>query len=673
MPGLTISESLDRHVQCNPDFCSLPDPNSLLEGIAKEGAGGRHPGDVNREAWHSLYATAAKEGATVGCGSFGTVNELKGFSCPRLVCKRSKNIKEKEFDYSGRSFPLAFLHDPKGWKFARGLCQGAVQEIAACVAAQGKPNVSQLRAHHCLVDPEKGPVCNLVFERMGCDAHDFLHSCKRDAWRVRQPDVERLLPQIVFGLLQLHRSGIVHQDLRPPNIFVSSGTDDPCDEATTCVVGDLGEAVCHMSPHHHYYYSNYARDYRYVARTVNIGAGVYRAPEHEEVVHGESGVPTDMWALGMTFLELLLNMIKDAPASRAMKRYLKTPEGKVVPFPFTSLFDYGSSRVQKSVVALLHSGEVWTQLLPDSLGVDGKRLIGQLLNADHTKRPQSMEAVWRSPYIERLRLRNNFRPEMEFSGKQSPTQALVKTLSTPGSPISNPPAWPVTICSNRERDAASKWCRRSFDVPHRIAERGAHAAIEATPAEVLLRMCTLGGSIGIAFSSILRAQRIFHTSRPHCESAGETLEDPELVALVLGSMSLASKVSGDEGSVYPCSLLETLISYRWSGVACPSLRQISEAECTAVNYAASCLFAPTLVSVIDLAGFDGRGEKGSVVLGMIGWHLENPGVDPTLANISGLDLLRFRRPVREWAENSGLVMKKVLTRWARSIERETPF
>jgi hypothetical protein len=512
---------------------------------------------------------------------------------------------------------------------------------------------------------------------MGCDAHRFVYSPRRASWRVRQREVERLLPQLVFGLLQLHRLGVVHQDLRSANILLSTGADDPCDETTVCLVADLGKAVCHRDPHHHYH--SRAAD---PTRVVRLGAGVYEAPEHADCSHGQSGVPTDMWALGMTFVELLLNRVEDAPATPSMTEYLESPSGKLAPRPFTALFDYSSSRVQEGVLCMFQSESrmSWEHMLPYSLGQDGRALVARLLHSDHARRPANLEEVWQSPYIRRLCRRNGFRlesgaPEMLPPPRRCP-QALASALAAHGngSPVAEAPAWPIDIRSNGERETASAWSHRSFEMGE-VGRLDGDPPLPATPAEILLRMCTLGGAVGLGLSSIFRAQRLFHTALPHGSVPdASTLGSPELVALVLASLSLASKVSGAFDVVTVCCVLETLLAYRWVGVAVPSLRQVAQAECDVVNFAGSCLFAPTLVSVIDLTDFDGRAVKGAAVVGMIGWHVENPGVDPVLANLSGLDLLRFRREVEDWVARSGLVSwKKTLAGWVRSVERETPF
>jgi serine/threonine protein kinase len=594
-------------------------------------------------------------------------------------------------------------------------------------------------SYHCLVDtPTSSVDGHLLAPRQPCDAHTWISHPSRSAWTTRRADVERLIPQLVFALLQLHNLGILHQDVRPANLLVTTPANQPATEDTECLLNDFGKAVASSHLQYQYLVPAGFRD-----SVVKLGAGVYETPEHAEFDHARSGIPTDMWALGMTLVELLLSGVADAPCSKRMRQYRQTKFGQKFPHPFHSLFCYARPAAQSEILNMLTRPRAYSKklsfglrsMLPPELGSDGRKLIAALLHQNHYLRPESMQQVWNSPYLVRLREQHEFRapsaPTPANSSSFTPAKftsvvptdkerstALCRALWDHTSTLAETPSWPIQKSDGliNWSVAQAAWWWNPSDPTYAFLRQAEHTASTATatttpnatpavtagspcssqkvslpttPAEVLLRLCTLASGSSLHLDRVFRALRVFFTGLLHlnafvdsCETGTEemdctadsralSLHNSNVVALMLASLSLADKVTGIVNFVTPAQLLETLLLVQWRYVGQPSLLQVVQAECFLLNYASSSLLVPTLISRVDLTGCPPC-DLGGIVAGFIGWHLQNPFSDPAHSEVTFQDLLALREKVDNWMPQSALNWQRALEIWKQSVRLVTP-
>jgi len=114
----------------------------------------------------------------------------------------------------------------------------------------------------------------------GGDLSEFL----RERGKVAEETARKFLTQIAAGICMLHRENVLHRDLKPQNILLSSADDDPI-----LKIADFGFARA-LQPQD-------------MAATV-CGSPLYMAPEI--LRHEPYDAKADLWSVGAILYELLL-------------------------------------------------------------------------------------------------------------------------------------------------------------------------------------------------------------------------------------------------------------------------------------------------------------------------------------------------------------------------------
>ena len=121
-------------------------------------------------------------------------------------------------------------------------------------------------------------------------------------------EVLRIVEQVAAALTAAHEVGVVHRDLKSPNVMLV-----PCDEGTRAVVTDFGIATSTLSAE---------ESALHLTRTGQVlGTPAYMAPE--QLQRGKITPATDVYALGLLIYEMLTGELPfsgDTPFSVAAQR-----------------------------------------------------------------------------------------------------------------------------------------------------------------------------------------------------------------------------------------------------------------------------------------------------------------------------------------------------------------
>lgn len=101
----------------------------------------------------------------------------------------------------------------------------------------------------------------------------------KGGWRMKQPDIEKMILQIVEGVKYMHELGVCHRDIKGLNVFM--------DKKKNIKLGDFG--ISKQNKHG-------------LMETV-VGTPMYLAPEM--IRKKKYGYKVDVWAIGV----LIYNMV----------------------------------------------------------------------------------------------------------------------------------------------------------------------------------------------------------------------------------------------------------------------------------------------------------------------------------------------------------------------------
>jgi serine/threonine protein kinase len=125
---------------------------------------------------------------------------------------------------------------------------------------------------------------NIVMEYLPWTLHDIMENFKEAMTFLPLNYIRHLLFQLLCGLAMMHSKRVIHRDLKPQNLLLS-------EDQTTIKIADLGLArTVTLNPQPY---------------TADVCTLWYRAPEIL-LTNGFYGKPSDVWAIGCIFAELLM-------------------------------------------------------------------------------------------------------------------------------------------------------------------------------------------------------------------------------------------------------------------------------------------------------------------------------------------------------------------------------
>lgn len=172
-----------------------------------------------------------------------------------------------------------------------------------------------------------------------------LHSLLRSG-PLPQPRVAALGASLAGALAYVHRTDIVHRDVKPSNVLLDRAGDPH--------LADFGIAL-------------FADATRHTAPDVLTGTAAYLAPE--QVEGGRVGPAADVYALGLVLLECLKGTpeYRGTPLEAAVARLLRTPEvPDWVPSDFAGLLRSMTSRDPASRPNAAECAQALAALTPES-------------------------------------------------------------------------------------------------------------------------------------------------------------------------------------------------------------------------------------------------------------------------------------------------------------------
>ena len=162
-----------------------------------------------------------------------------------------------------------------------------------------------------------------------CDLGDLDSYCNAKWQDARSPPVRflwRIIEQVSAGLQHCHQRGVIHGDLKPKNILVTSNAEDPNSEFPTLKLADFGSSSVNA---------------RSTDEIAQFGTWPFCSPESYE--YYRPGM--DIWALGVTIHKLAyqkypvklpsqgLDGIKKVPLNQRHEiftEYVRTMEHRVI-------------------------------------------------------------------------------------------------------------------------------------------------------------------------------------------------------------------------------------------------------------------------------------------------------------------------------------------------------
>lgn len=164
-----------------------------------------------------------------------------------------------------------------------GVPPSTIREIAVLRQLErlNHPNIVKLRdiCYGRRLERKQQLSLILVFEHIDQDLHQYLERCPPEGLSHRQ--IKHLLFQIVCGVDFLHSNRVVHRDLKPQNILVTSNGE--------VKLADFG----------------LARLYCFQTALTSVVVTLwYRAPEI--LLNSSYATPIDIWSVGCVFAELFM-------------------------------------------------------------------------------------------------------------------------------------------------------------------------------------------------------------------------------------------------------------------------------------------------------------------------------------------------------------------------------
>jgi len=167
------------------------------------------------------------------------------------------------------------------------------REIGFLNGFKGKRGIAQIIGSYCYESyGNREPIIVMV---MPCYSDELFPYLQKQPFHLRPLHKQRQIQlDLLTGLAEIHRAGVVHRDIKPENLFVNETED-----SIEAVIGDFDQAVS----------LNGDRD----ACRKFIGTDEYLAPEYRKAALSRSedallqvtGPPIDVWGMGISFYQML--------------------------------------------------------------------------------------------------------------------------------------------------------------------------------------------------------------------------------------------------------------------------------------------------------------------------------------------------------------------------------
>lgn len=163
--------------------------------------------------------------------------------------------------------------------YMKDYCQQAINEVSA-LHILDSPRIIELIDYKI----EKGVI---IMPKYSHDLFDLISECQHKGKQISSSSIQKYFTELIDGLYYMHRNCVVHLDIKPENILLTS------DHHVLYI--DFGFALC-LSV-------GIDDDNNHI--NLSKGTPFYAAPEIEYYDNGYDPYKTDIWALGITLYLLL--------------------------------------------------------------------------------------------------------------------------------------------------------------------------------------------------------------------------------------------------------------------------------------------------------------------------------------------------------------------------------
>ncbi|XP_043476228.1 eukaryotic translation initiation factor 2-alpha kinase 1-like isoform X1 [Leptopilina heterotoma] len=192
---------------------------------------------------------------------------------------------QSEFKEEVHSNSVSFRHEIEDLNLKHSYCkQDEVEDLDLLSNTEESDSRGELNKHNQLCQyNKKRQQCSILYIQMGLCDKTLREWMDERVSSTPQPVITEIVKQILNGLEYIHTLNIVHHDIKPSNIFISSSGK------LHIQLGDFGLACPLQSESNH----------------SELGTPMYAAPEQ---LKGECNPKSDMYSLGIVLIELLLPM-----------------------------------------------------------------------------------------------------------------------------------------------------------------------------------------------------------------------------------------------------------------------------------------------------------------------------------------------------------------------------
>lgn len=258
--------------------------------------------------------------------------------------------------------------------------------------------------HAYPVNFEEGPVVNKAIMALEISTYGSVARLLKEKERLREDEIQRIMKPVLACLQYLHLAGVVHNDVKPHNIFVFNEAEDDSDGTSWCFkLADLSSAQLSTPVDRLRWKLQYDEQLLEETSTANYcGTCTYMSPE--SCLGMSDSTANDVWSVGITIFQLATGQLPWTSVEGA--------------FPCVIVSNYRSKYASGNVIPLAsttHSeefedykefGPIITELNSDAYSEELRQVVKWCLQEDLALRPTCADLL-KHPFFSETGASNN--------------------------------------------------------------------------------------------------------------------------------------------------------------------------------------------------------------------------------------------------------------------------